>query len=290
MLRPLKRLACCCAVLLLAACSATRLGYNHLDELLHWEVSSYVDLDPQQQRLFDAELQSLWLWHRHTQLPLYAAELRRLAGLVQADALSREQFDTASAHIAGYWKDLVAQALPGYARVNAALSDAQVADMLRRIGKEVERKARKRQKQSAEQRRQHRIDAMNDTLRDWIGRPNARQRQLVEQWADQVRYTADGQTRQQRARLDSYAALLASRTQPGFAQRMGAFILAPEADQDPQAPEAVERGRWLQLLADIAATLEPAQREHLRKRLLGYAADFEALAAEHPDGQAAATP
>src|SRR5258708_3833766 len=105
-MRLLKRLACCCAVLLLAACSATRLGYNHLDDLLHWEVSSYVDLDPAQQRLFDAELQSLWMWHRQSQLPLYAAELRRLAGLVQADAIDREQLDAASAHIAGYWKDL----------------------------------------------------------------------------------------------------------------------------------------------------------------------------------------
>lgn len=289
-MRTLKGLACCGALLLLGACSITRLGYNHIDTLLRWQVSEYVDLDTQQQQSFDAELQRVWLWHRHTQLPVYAGELRRLAALVQADAIGREQIDASSARITGYWKDLVMQALPGYAKVNLLLSDAQVADMIGRIGKEVERKARKRQKLSEEERQQHRIDAMNDTLRDWIGRPTARQRQLVEQWADATQLTPAEQTQRQLARLARYAALLARRLEPGFESRMGAFMLDPEPGVGRQSPDAVQRDRWLQLLADIAPTLEPAQRERLRKRLLDYAADFEALAAEHPEMQAAAVP
>lgn len=292
-MRTLKGLVGCCALLLLGACSITRLGYNHLDTLLRWQVSEYVDLDAQQQQTFNAELQRVWIWHRQSQLPIYATELRRLAALVQADAIDREQLDASSARIAGYWKDLVTQALPGYAKVNAMLGDAQVADLIRRIGKEVERKARKRQKLSEEERRRHRIDAMDDTLRDWIGRPTARQRQLVEQWAGAMQLTPDQQTQRQRARLERYAALLASRSEPGFEQRMGAFILDPEpgvGGDGAQSPDVVQRDRWLQLLADIAPTLEPAQRERLRKRLLGYAADFEALAAEQPDMQTAAIP
>ena len=288
-MRTLKGLACCCALLLLGACSITRLGYNHLDTLLRWQVSEYVDLDTQQQQMFNAELQRVWIWHRHTQLPVYAAELRQLAGQVRADVIGREQIDASSARITGYWKDLVAQALPGYAGLNAALGDAQVADLIRRIGKEVERKARKRQKLSVEERRQHRIDAMNDTLRDWIGRPTARQRQLVEQWADATQLTPAEQTQRQQARLERYAALLASRSEPGFEQRMGIFILDPEPGDGVQSPDVVQRDRWLQLLADIAPTLEPAQRERLCKRLLGYAADFEALAAEQPKAKTAAT-
>jgi len=288
-MRPLKFLVCCCA-LLLAGCSATRLGYDHLDTLLHWQASKYVDLTTQQKQSFDVEIQHLWIWHRHTQLPLYAAGLRQLAATVQAGPLSRAQLEASSETINGYWNDLVNYALPGYARLHQQLSDAQVADMIQRIGKEVDRRARKAQKLSEQEQRQHMIERMDDLLHDWIGRPNTQQRQLVEQWAAQVQLTTPEQTQQRHARLESYAAVLATRSQPGFEERMRAFILAPDAADDPHSPEAVERGRWLQLLADVSTTLEPAQREHLRTHLLDYAADFEALAAEHPEQETGASP
>jgi len=285
-MRPLKILVCCCA-LLLAGCSVTRLAYDHLDTVLHWQASNYVDLNAQQKQSFDVEIQRLWSWHRHTQLPLYAAELRQLAAQVQAGALSREQFEACSNRVSTNWTDLLSEALPGYARLQVELSDTQVADMIQRIGKEIDRRSRKTQKLSEQGRRRHMIERMDDTLHDWIGRPNAQQRQLVEQWAARVQLSTPVEAQQRHASLDRYAALLATRAQPGFEQRLHDFILSDTAD-DPHSPEAVERERWLQLLSDISATLEPAQREHLRTRLLDYAADFDALAAEHPEQETAA--
>ncbi len=284
-MRLLKILICSCA-LLLAGCSVTRLAYDHLDTLLHWQASNYVDLNAQQKQSFDVEIQRLWIWHRHTQLPLYAAELRQLAASVQAGPLSREQFESCSERVAEHWTDLLGEALPGFARLQTELSDAQVADMIQRIGKEIDRKSRKTQKLSEQGRRQHMTERMDDTLQDWIGRPNAQQRQMVEQWAARVQLSTSSQAQERHANLDHYAALLATRAQPGFEQRISAFLLSDTAD-DPHSPEAVERGRWLQLLSDISATLEPAQRERLRTHLLDYAADFEALAAEHPEQETA---
>jgi hypothetical protein len=65
---------------------------------------------------------------------------------------------------------------------------------------------------------------------------------------------------------------------------MRSFFMAPEtASMDTgRSPDQSQQQRWLQLVSDLSATLEPAQREHLRRRLLDYAADFEALAAEKP--------
>jgi len=284
-MRALHWLGCCLAVLLLAGCSATRLAYDHLDTLVHWQASDYIDMTGQQRQAFDAELYRLWAWHRGSQLPLYSADLKHLADEVQAGPLSLQQLDDAGTRITEHWNSLIAQALPGYARLHADLSDAQVADMVRRIGKQVERKSRKRQKRSEAERREHSADEMDDLLHDWIGRPNPAQRLLVEQWA--AREPGATQEQEQlkdqetQASLEHYAALLATRTQPGFEQRMGAFIQAPEA-ADERVREEAEQQRWLQLLADISATMEPGQREHLRQRLLDYAADFDALAAEEP--------
>ncbi|MDB5977046.1 MAG: hypothetical protein JWR07_3806 [Nevskia sp.] len=279
-MRRFKYLACCCLLPLLAACSTTRLAYDHLDTLLRWQASKYVDLNAQQRQSLDTELQNLWTWHRHTQLPLYAADLRQLAATAQAGPLSREQLEAVSAKIRGDWDRIVEQALPGYARAHVLLSDAQVADMIQRIGKEIERRSRKMLDRSEPERRERMAERMDDTLRDWIGRPNVRQRELVEQWAVQVQLATSEQTQERHSTLDRYAALLATRAQPGFEQRIRAFFLGPDVADDPQSPETVERQRWLQLLADLSATLEPAQREHLCRKLLGYAADFEALAVE----------
>ncbi len=280
-MRLLKRLLCCC-LLLLAGCSATRLGYDHLDTLLRWQTSHYVDLNPQQQRDFDAEVQRLWRWHRSTQLPLYAAELRQLAGAVQQGPLGLAQIEAADAQFSGNWDNLVSAAVPGYARLQAQLSDAQVAELVRRIGKEIERRSRQSEDLDEAQRRQRMAERTEDLLRDWIGRPTAPQRQRVQQWAEQAQLPTPAAIQARYARLQRYAALLATRTQPGFEQRLRAFLEPADSADDVQAPAVTEQQRWLQLLADLSASLEAEQRERLRRRLLDYATDFETLAAEPP--------
>jgi hypothetical protein len=285
-MRALKLLACCAAVLLLGACSAVRLAYDHLDTVIRWEVSEYVDLTAPQRRAFNAELDPLWRWHRQSQLPLYAADLRELADQVQAGPLSLQQVEAANARILAYWDAFADQAAPGYSRVVGGFSDAQVADMIRRIGKELERKSRKERKLSAEQHRQHLIDAMNDGLRDWIGRPDPAQAQLLEQWATEAAAAVPQQDREneRQARLGRYTALLASRTQPGFEDRVRAYFRTPDHQQ--RTPEQQDLDRRLQLLATLSASLQPAQRQHLCRKLLDYAADFDALAAEAPQQRA----
>jgi len=282
----LRCLATCC-ILLLAACSPTRLGYDHLPALLRWEAGDYVDFTAQQDRDFDTEIRKVWSWHRRTQLPLYAADFRGLADEVRAGPLSPEQLRAFSDRINQHWQDLADAALPGYVRLHAELDDAQVAEMIRRIRKDVEQHVRKRLKRSEAQRRDKLVDDTEDHLKQWIGRPNAQQREMVRQWAAQVQLTTPEQEGQRRTGVDRYAALLASRAQPGFEQRVRDYVRAPEDGQEVEAHDLAERDRWLRLLSALSATLEPEQREHLCRRLLDYAEEFEELAAEAPSPDSA---
>jgi hypothetical protein len=284
------RLGLTCCALLFAGCSVTRLGYDHLDTLLRWQVGDYVSLDGRQKRDFDAEVRAVWTWHRRTQLPLYAAEFRRLAAQVQAGPVDRARLEALTDTIENWWIDLAGQAAPGFARLNADLDDAQVAEQLRNIGKEAERRARKRLRHNEREQRQYLVDDMDERLEQWIGTVDAAQERLLREWADGVPLPTPEQLQQRRARLDRYAALLAGRAQPGFEQRMRDYLAQPPGDAAEQAQERAERLRWLQLLADISTTLQPRQREHLIKRLLGYAEDFEALAAEKLPPAPAAIP
>lgn len=285
MKRLLPVLACCCA-LLLGGCSLTRLAYDHLPVMLRWQAGDYVDFTPQQDRDFKLEIARVIAWHRRSQLPLYAADLRGLAGEVRAGPLSPGQVRAFSDRVDQHWDDLAEAAVPGYVHLHSELDDAQVADMVRRIGQQLERRARKRLEQSEPERRQRLAGDMDERLDQWIGRPTPQQRQMVQAWAAQVRLTTPEDQVQRRANLERYAALLATRRDPGFADRVRAFIQAPEGDAETQARDRAERERWLDLLAALTATLDAAQREHLRQRLLAYAQDFEALAAEPaPDAQ-----
>ncbi len=279
MKRLLRSLAICCA-LLLAGCSLTRLAYDHLPRLLRWEAGDYVDFTAQQDRDFDSEIRKVWDWHRRTQLPLYAADFRGLADEVRAGPLSDEQVRAFSDRVNQHWQDLADAALPGYVRLHAELDDAQVAEMIRNIRKDVERRVQKRLKRSEAQRRDKLVEDMEASLRQWTGRLNARQREMVRQWAAQVQLSTPQQEGQRRNGVDRYAALLAGRNQPGFEQRVRDYVRAPEDGQEVEAHDLAERDRWLRLLSALSATLESEQREHLCRRLLDYAQDFEDLAAE----------
>lgn len=275
-------LLACCALLLLAGCSTTRLAYDHLDTFLRWQATDYVDLTPAQKRNLDAEIRSWWAWHRSTQLPLYAVELRRLAAEAQAGPVTRARLEALGDTIEGWWIATATQAAPGFARLNAELDDAQIAGEVRRIGKEADRRASKRLRHGDEDRRREAAEEMDDRLEQWLGSTSAAQEALVRQWAAGLRLTSAAQFQQRRAQLDQYAALLAGRAQPGFERRMRDYLVTNHDDAELRAQEREERLRWFQLLADMSGTLSAEQRQHLVRRLIGFAEDFEALAAEAP--------
>lgn len=271
-------LACC--ALLLAGCSTTRLAYDHLDTLLHWQATDYVDLTTAQKRNLDGEIRDWWAWHRRTQLPLYAAELRRLAAEAQAGPVTRARLEALGDTVEGWWIASATQAAPGFARLNADLDDAQIAGEVRRIGKEAERRMNKRLRHGDDGRRREAAEEMDERLEQWLGSTSAAQEALVRQWAADLRLISAAQLQQRRAQLDQYAALLAGRAQPGFAQRMRDYLITNHDDAGLQAQEREARLRWFQLLADVSGSLSAEQRQHLVRRLIGFAEDFEALAAE----------
>ena len=79
------------AALSLAACStATKFGYNHLDWLAKRQIKQYIELTPEQVDWVKPRFQTLWDWHRDTQLPLYVEDLSALAVLAERP-MSAEQ-------------------------------------------------------------------------------------------------------------------------------------------------------------------------------------------------------
>ena len=112
------------AALLLAACSAVRLGYDNGPSLALWWLDGYLDLNRQQEARARPLLDDWFSWHRSTQLPDYARWLAtwkaRAGGSVTGEEVchwtevARERLTSA-----------VDRALPAAAQLLPAVEPAQ---------------------------------------------------------------------------------------------------------------------------------------------------------------------
>lgn len=69
----------------LAGCSAVKLGYNNLPDLAWWWLDGYMDFSDAQRAPVKDELTRLHQWHRSTELPRYAELLARVEQMAAAD-------------------------------------------------------------------------------------------------------------------------------------------------------------------------------------------------------------
>ena len=58
-------------LVLLAACSLGQLGYDHADTIAYWWLNGYVEFDNSQRPWVRQRIDTLYAWHRHTQLKTY---------------------------------------------------------------------------------------------------------------------------------------------------------------------------------------------------------------------------
>lgn len=69
------------AAVLIAGCSAARVGYNNAPALAYWWLDTYFDFDGEQSLRIRADLQAVQDWHRKEELPLLIQTLRELQAM-----------------------------------------------------------------------------------------------------------------------------------------------------------------------------------------------------------------
>jgi hypothetical protein len=266
--------------LLLGGCSRVGLVYNNLDTLVGFEVGRTLDLDRAQEQLLDEQFRLLWDWHRHTQLPLYAQDLRELAAAVDEPVGAAQVLGylaRAEAHGETLTRRAASHALP----LLASLRDEQVSHLNQRL--------RKRMAQSASEPRPTDEQWVDTTYRNarkslekWTGRSTPEQREQLRDWARQrLRWrtppAADSDSPD--TLLQPLNALLAQRQAPDFAEQLDRFLFGQQQEAQDQRNADEQRREGAAFLAQLSQGLTSAQRRHLQDRLLDYARQFEKLAA-----------
>lgn len=296
-MRLLSRCIIAAALLSLTACSiGTRFAYNHLETVVDWELADYISLDDAQKAAFDSAFQRLQRWHRQTQLPLYARDLRALAAAVTAAPPAPGTGEYFFATIERHGERLGDHLTAALAPLLPTLSDAQVEQLLAKQRKDIEKQERKHADETPEERLERYRRRIAEGSRHWIGALNARQKQLVDAaWAEGLASLPSAAERRRR-RLDDLqrlADLLAQRRTPDFGARLEAFSNAEDTQAERSAQARAEKAddaRERQLRIDLLDALDARQRKTLHTRLIDLAEDCEALAAQGAASEAAARP
>lgn len=274
------------ALALLGGCSLLRLSYPQLPTLAYWSADSYLDLTSAQSELVRAQLAEWLRWNRTTQLPDYAALLRR----ARAEVLQ----DTTPVRVCRWADEATArlqtafdQALPAAADVALTLSPAQLEHLRKHLDKVnaefreeyVERKPQRRLKeavQRAVERAETLYGKLDEAQRERLAREVAASPFDPERWLAE-------RTLRQREALQTLRRLQAERA---GADEMQAALRAffERSQRSPDDAYRAYQQRLRQHSCDVAARLHntttPEQRQAAAANLSGWENDLRSLAAE----------
>lgn len=270
------------AASLLTACGGVRFFYDRLDMLLPWYLGGYVQLEPSQRSNLDRRVDALLAWHRRSEVSRYATFFRQLEAAAERP-VEAGRFETWRRETESLWRDLALKAVPEAGALLASLSDAQVEELIGGLRADQAELAEEIAGRSPAERLERRRKSLEKQFKRWLGRLEAGQLARIDEAASQLATDSEGWLSSRSAWTDAFEKALADRSDPEvFRARLRTLLVNGESTWPVAYRQSFEadRGRVIQLMADIDRSLTPRQREHLRERLGRWAADLEAIAAD----------
>ena len=276
-------LALLLAGLVLAACSSVSMGYRGAPTLAGWWIDRQLDLPAAHREALDRALDETHRWHAGAPRQALAAILRDAAQRLERpvnEADLREVIAALEAHadeVSTHFANALLPRLPALdaqelARIDARLAERQRDYAEKRLGKD---------EKAQQQRRRERTE---EAAEDWFGTVSAVQRALVarsiESGAFDDRVWVAERARRQQALVD---ALRGGLNKVGGTQQAGALQRwfsdwRRDRSAAVSAAIAAQRQASIVLWLDMIDAATPAQRQHLRERLLGWADDLDRAA------------
>lgn len=276
------------AILLLAGCSAVRLGYGNADSLGRWWIDFYVDLSPEQDALTRERLARLLVWHRKTQLPDYIAVLRQGKQFVAGQPAPADVLALGD-DIIRRGRVLAEQATPDIADLLLTLSPSQIDRMATRLAEknaDYVRDTRLAEGDSGQRKARHK--RLVEQAEYWFGDFSDEQRTALRRWIDGQpigsQFWYEEKLRRQREWL-----ALARKVQRERPPRERVFNLLRDyaalfdlpSDPSRLAQATTLRRASAELAVAIHAMTTPAQRAHAQSKLDDLIRDFTELSQDN---------
>ncbi len=262
------------AALLLSGCGA-KFAYNNLNLITPWYVDDYIDLNEQQQVIFDRHLDELHRWHRQTELPEYRQLFTDLHQHLQQPQLDPQLLRTKITQLRGHWDALIQQASPAVIELSATLTDTQREEFFAAL----EERNQKRLKR-ADTPEEHKRESI-ERIEKWMGPLSKQQRTWVESFAAENPDLTGETVAAHRAFQAQLSNLMSQSTMASFPSRIGALLA--DALGGSEEGQRLNRLRQQQLNARVElfqtlwSSATDNQKRKVRSRLKGYIDDIDDL-------------
>lgn len=275
-------LAASICLLLIAGCSALRLGYRQADTLLAWRANEYFDLNPLQKHELDMRLERLLIWHRYEQLPEYAAFLDTAIKKAQP-GLKREDIDWFVDGFKARYRVIVNRGAADAAEMLATLAPEQINALQKRWDKDNRKFVSEYELDgNLEKRRRARLKKTLGQIVDWTGSLTWEQEQKIAALLDAVPLIEHLRHADRIRRQQEFLQLLKLRTnQHEFRPKLQAWLLDWERGRTPEFEQLSNEvyAKRIQFYIAVDRLLSPRQRQHALHRLQDYVDDCRALSA-----------
>jgi hypothetical protein len=267
------------ALAALAAAACTRLAYDNASPLLTWMVDGYVDLHHEQKDWLRKRLDRALAWHRASELPEYRRFLADIARRSEG-AFTEAEVEQASLRLHADYDRVVEHILPDTADFLLSLDDRQLERLERKFAKDDEKLAQEMTEGTEEKRRVRSVKRMTESVEEWIGELDGKQRALVAAREAALPSVTDDRLAERAYRQRETLAL--TRTRDRAKIIAGLHRLLVDTDSWRRAGYAAKirtrNAATFHMIAALSTTLTARQRAHLQRRIRGYIDDIDNLA------------
>ena len=272
--------------LVLAGCTALRLGYTNLPNLAYWWLDGYVDFSDEQSPLVRDELARLHAWHRQQELPQVVDLLARMERMA-AGEVTPQQACTVLDEVQARLKAVQQQAEGPVVAIAATLTGRELRHMQRKFRSNNEKFQKEWVHVAREEQVTRRYEKMVERLETFYGRLDAPQRALLRQRLAQSAYDPARSLHEWQRRQQDLLQVLQRVHRRGTAEEEARALLRGWFARIERAPDPAYRAYQDTLRQEGCATFAAvhqattaAQREQAARRLRSYQRDLRELAVQ----------
>lgn len=274
--------------LVLAGCSALRLGYSTLPELSYFWLDGYADFNDTQETQVRADLHRLHAWHRRQELPRISELLARMEQLLPGEVSPEQACGIVNEFQAGLAR-VADMAEPGAATLAMSITPEQMRHMERKFASANRKYRRQFVDPPAQERQEKRYEQMLDRLEMVYGRLDEPQRAVLRQGVAQSTYDGARILADRERRQKDLLQVLRRVHEQKLPEAEVRTQLRAWLDRAQHAPDAAYRN-WQQglvqegcrIFSAVHHATTPAQREKAQRRLQAYQRDLRELSAAAP--------
>ena len=274
--------------IMLAGCSALRLGYANGDTFVYWWLNGYVDLTDEQKPWVKVHIDRLFDWHRKTQLRDYAQLLGHIEQRLQAGPANSADIHRDFNDIRKRAALVLEKAVPEFTDLALAIQPQQIAHLEKKFASNNE-KYRKESLQGSVDDRQHiRFDKVMKQAEYWFGNFSKEQEAVIRKVSDarplDNNVWMTERVRRQQEMLRMLRKIHAEKPQREAVSRMIRDFIAHSFENFTYAENKAffdgSSEGMAQMIATIINVATPEQKAHAVRRLRKWIEDCHALAAK----------